>query len=343
MNTLTQKNSPKSQANKPIRWALIGIGDLADKRIAPALNEAKNSVFTGIWARDPQKAQDFAKKHNIPTIYPSFKALLDDSIDALYVATPPDVHCEYTVAALRAGKHVIVEKPMASNVAECEQMIAEAKAAKKVLGVAYNSRNAPRMRKVKELVASGILGKITYVNICYNVWYVLPKEDPKSWRHYKSRNAGGGPIADEGVHYLDLLDFFLGPSEVEYSSLDRLVFPWDTEDSATAVLRLKNSGAPVHYYCAWNSKGVTNRIEIAGSEGKIALEPIYSNQILIQRGSEKEILTIERPRNAYTLNVEDFHESIATGRPPICDGEAGLRTAQILEKILDTKINLPPG
>ncbi len=338
MITSTLKSDSKTLSQKTIRWALIGIGDLANKKIAPALHEAKNSVFSGIWARNPEKAQDFAKKHNVPTIYSSVKELLDDSIDAVYVATSPDVHCEYTLAALRAGKHVIVEKPMASNVAECEQMVAAAKERNLKLGVAYNSRNAPKMQKVKELVASGILGKITYVNICFNGW-----RQGENWRLERARSAGGGAVADEGVHRLDLLDFWLGPSEFQFSSLERLVRSFDVEDSSTAVLKLKNSGAPVHLYCAWNSWPRLDRFDIFGSEGRISLDPLYSKNINLQQRDQKEVLTIDPVPNAYTLNVEDFHEAIATGRPSICDGETGLRTARLLEKILAAKVNLPPG
>lgn len=329
-----------------MKWGLIGYGDLANTCIAPALHEAEGSTFCGVWGRQYSRTKEFAKKHKIPVAYENLEELLNGPLDAIYVGTPVDSHCEYTLAALRSGKHVIVEKPMASNVAECEQMVATAASKNLKLGVAYNTRNGPKMQKVKELIESGMLGKITYVNICFNVCYVIPKDDPKYWRLQKARSGGGGAVADEGVHFLDLLDFWLGPSDVEFSSLDRLVYAWEVEDSATAVLRLKNSGAPVHFYCAWNSKGQTLRFEIFGSEGKIAVDPIFNKQIIIQRGSEKEILTVEPlacQHMHYTKNIEDFMESIATGRPSICDGETGLRTNQILEKILNRNVNPPPA
>ena len=149
-----------------LKWGLIGYGDLAEKRVAAALFAARSSTLCGIWGRDIVKTRDFAARHNIEQAHKSFDDLLSSDIDAVYVCTPPDSHAEYALAALHAGKHVLVEKPMAISTIECEAMIEAARENKRILGVAYYRRAFPKMQKIKALIDEGTLGAPTWVNIC---------------------------------------------------------------------------------------------------------------------------------------------------------------------------------
>ena len=316
-----------------LRWGLIGYGDLAGKRVAAALREAPGSQLADVWGRHPERTAAFAGEHAIPNAHSSLDSLLQAEIDAVYVCTPPDSHAEYTLAALAAGKHVLVEKPMAAAIAECEQMVRAAREQALILGVAYYRRAFPKMQRVKELITGGVLGAPTWVNIAAHSWFSPAPDDPKHWRVERARSGGGGAIADIGVHRLDLLDYWLGPARVVFRDLHHLVQPYEVEDGSSVVLQLAN-GAPVHAYFSWNSKTWIDRFEIVGSEGKIIAEPLDTEALTIVRGREREELAIPPPKNAHLPCVANFVEAVRDNRPPLCDGEAGLRTNQLLADIV---------
>src|ERR1051325_3249429 len=213
-----------------IRWGLIGYGDLAGKRSAAALRDAKGSEVAGVWGRQFEKTRSFASEHQIPQPHQNLETLIGSDINAVYICTPPDSHCDYALASIEGGKHVLVEKPMATSVAECERMIGAATSKGVTLGVAYYRRAYPKMQKIKELIGSGLLGEVTWVHIASHSWFDPPASDPKHWRVEKSRSGGAGALADIGVHRLDLLDFWLGPSKVVYCDLHRLVHSYEVED-----------------------------------------------------------------------------------------------------------------
>jgi predicted dehydrogenase len=190
------------------------------------------------------------------------------------------------------------------------------------------------MQKIKQLIESGILGTLTWVNIAAHSWFAPTSDDPKHWRVEKTRSGGGGAIADIGVHRLDLLDYWLGEAKVLFSQAQHLVQNYEVEDGASAILQLRN-GAPVHAYFAWNSKTWIDRFEIVGSEGKIIAEPLDSPNLTIICGREREELQIAAPPNAHLPLVEDFVQAVQEGRAPLCEGKAGLRTNYLLQQILD--------
>lgn len=316
-----------------LRWGLVGYGDLAGKRVAAALKEAPGSALSGVWGRRPERTRAFAAQHGIPHAPDSLPSLLASEIEAVYVCTPPDSHIEYTLAAIEAGKHVLVEKPMATTAGECHRMIGAAKRRGVTLGVAYYRRAYPKMHKIKQLIDGGVLGVPTWVNIACHSWFNPAPDDPKHWRVEKARGGGAGALADIGVHRLDLLDFWLGPSKVVFHDRQHLVHKYEVEDGASIVLKLHN-GAPVHAYFSWNSKTFIDRFEIVGSEGKIIADPLDSDALTIIRGRDREDLKIPPPANPHLPCVEDFVRAVAEKRAPLCDGEAGMRTNQLLEAIV---------
>ncbi len=327
--------NPQSQIRNPqsLRWGLVGYGDLADKRSAAALQQASGSSLAGVWGRNPERTREFAAKHKIPQAHDSLKALLASGIDAVYICTPPDSHAAYAQAAIEVGKHVLVEKPMAATVRDCERMIEAAKRAGVTLGVAYYRRTFPKMHAIKRLIDDGVLGKPTWVNIACHSWFNPTSNDPKHWRVEKTRSGGAGALADIGVHRFDLLDFWLGPSKLVFRDLQHLVHAYEVEDGASIVLKLAN-GAPVHAYFSWNSKTWIDRFEIVGSEGKLIADPLDGPPLTVIRGRDREELKIDPPANAHLPCVEDFVRAVVDKRLPLCDGEAGLRTNRLLEQIL---------
>lgn len=321
------------QPSSFLRWGLVGYGDLAGKRVAAALRDAAGCSLAGVWGRQPEKTRVFAAQHGIAEAHQTLADLIGSGIDAVYICTPPDSHAEYALAAISSGKHVLVEKPMAANAAECERMIAAARSAGVTLGVAYYRRAYPKMQKVRQLIAEGVLGVPTWVNIVIHSWFNPAADDPKHWRVEKSRSGGAGALADVGVHRFDLLDYWLGESKVVHRSLQRLVHSYEVEDGASVQLELAN-GAPVHAYFSWNSKTWLDRFEIVGSEGKIILDPLDGDPLNVICGRNHEEMKIPPPANPHLPCIEDFAGAVREKRAPLCDGEAGLRTNRLLEAIV---------
>src|SRR5258705_3969542 len=139
-----------------IRWGLIGCGDIARKRIAPAMRNSPVCELVAVSRAQANLAEAFAKEFGARRWYADWRDLLQDKeIDAVYIATPVHLHAEQTIAAAQAGKHVLCEKPMALNVAECDRMIAACRANGVQLGIAYYRHFYPAIRRIKEIIAAG--------------------------------------------------------------------------------------------------------------------------------------------------------------------------------------------
>ncbi len=197
---------------KEVKWGFIGCGDVTEIKSGPAFAKVEHSRVVAVMRRDDEKAWDYAQRHGIAKWYTDAAQLLDNpEVNAVYVATPPAFHAEYAIMAARAGKHVYVEKPMALNYSQCQEMIVEAEKAGVMLFVAYYRRSLPYFLKIKDILDNGGIGEVRTAHIklfrpaAPEVW----EQDPLPWR-YDPEISGGGLLMDLGCHQLDLLDFFWG-------------------------------------------------------------------------------------------------------------------------------------
>ncbi len=153
-------------SSKKICWGIIGCGNVTEKKSGPAFQKAQNSELIAVMRRNAKLAKDYAKRHNVPKWYSDAESLINDpDVDAVYIATPPSSHKKYTIAVAGAGKPVYVEKPMALNYLECQEMINACEKANIPQFVALYRRALPRFLKVKQLLDSGAIGDIRAVNI----------------------------------------------------------------------------------------------------------------------------------------------------------------------------------
>ena len=205
---------------KTVSWGIIGCGDVTEVKSGPAFNKIEGSKLTAVMRRDASKAKDYAERHGVPKWYSNASDLINDpEVNAVYVATPPDSHAEYTIRALRAGKPVYCEKPMAVNHQQCLDMIRASEETGIPLFVAYYRRRLPQFMLVKELVASGVIGDARFVSIQL---FLPPRENDYNtgnlpW-HVIPEIGGGGYFADMSPHQWDLLDFWFGPVKKYYIS-----------------------------------------------------------------------------------------------------------------------------
>jgi len=315
---------------KQIRWAIVGCGDIARKRVAPAINTDENSSLEMVIRRDAGKVKRFAEEFGSRKYATDIsEALRDEEVDAVYIATPVNLHMEQTVASAEAGKHVLCEKPMAMNADECRRMISAARQNGVTLGVAYYRRFYPKVERVKALLDSGELGRIVLVSINLRGWYNPAPDDPKRWRIFKDVG-GGGPLMDVGSHRLDLLVYFFGLPERVTARCRTLVHDWDVEDSVSLLMELKN-GASAVAQVLWSTKAGANSMEIIGERGGIALNPVDAPELKITINGRTSVEHIPLPENAHLPLIRDFALAIKEKRPPRITGEEGMKTTQIID------------
>jgi len=165
-----------------VRWGIIGVGDVTEVKSGPGFQQADRSELVAVMRRSADKAADYARRHGVPRWYDDADALIaDPEVDAVYIATPPDAHCEYTLRAAAAGKPVYVEKPMAVTLDQAVEMARTAKKTGKILTIGFQPRYDPNMVMVKQIVQSGQLGKIYYVETGGGRRRVREGDLPEGW------------------------------------------------------------------------------------------------------------------------------------------------------------------
>jgi predicted dehydrogenase len=216
-----------------IRWGLIGAGWIATKAIAPAMHAVPNAIVQAVASRDPKRSQSL----NPVTIHNSYDALINDPlVDAVYISLPNHLHCEWTVKALNAGKHVLCEKPFAMNVAEVETMVQAASDNNRILVEAVSSMWHPRMRLLVEYVRNGTIGEIISIDSSFT----FPAEIEGNYRN--SPAMGGGALYDVGVYPLHAIAALVGDdAKVEIESCDKKMGP--TGIDLTSKWQMRFDGA----------------------------------------------------------------------------------------------------
>ncbi|NLT41035.1 MAG: Gfo/Idh/MocA family oxidoreductase [Anaerolineae bacterium] len=315
---------------KRVGWGIIGCSDIVQRRAGEALRSQPQSDIIAFHSRSLDRARAFAERYGAPTAYDDLDHLLaDDRIDAVYVATEVDRHAEQAIAAARAGKHVLVEKPMALDVAQCRAMIAAAEESGVHLAVAYYARFLPKPQVMRSVIAAGRLGRIVRAVIRVIGYYNPDPSDPKHWR--VSGRGGGNMLADVGSHRLDLLAYLMDSRPTAVCGFaDHLSLPYQAADTETALVRFDN-GAHVTVLANANvpHPGRLSSVEIYGTEGSLLTDP-WSDEPVTVVGSDMAPVVVESPANAHFPMMDDFARSLAEGRAPRFSGQDGLWATAVI-------------
>lgn len=319
----------------PIRWGIIGCGDVVEHKSGPALMQAAGSEVVAVMRRDGAKAADFARRHGIPRWYSDADALLaDPEVDAVYIATPPGSHAELTLRAARLGKRIFVEKPMACTVAECEAMIAACEAAQVPLHVAYYRRFYPKFQAAKRLIDAGGIGRPVSVTL----QMAKPKGrtvDPLPWR-LQPEISGGGLFMDTGVHRLDIILFLLGEMTDIRGQTANLSDAAPAEDALAFAFRLVDSGALGTVTCHFGLSPIArDRLEIVGTDAVLLFDSFDAPFFTLQKSDG----TIEAHHYPDPTPVHlPFIEALIrvyNGEPiPHVTGNEGIKTNEVVAKVM---------
>ena len=319
---------------KKIRYGIIGFGRFAERAIAPAIQRSENSELVALQKRSSAAAQERAKEFGIPHAFDSVDALVRcNDVDAVFIVSANSAHCSETIAAANAGKHVLVEKPMANTVAEAEAMIAVCKKNNVKLMVGHMVRISPLIERMKELVSVGTIGAVTAIraDFCYD-----GRLSHRGWMR-DPVVAGGGPIFDIGVHCLDTMRFILNDEVEAVKSVLSSHSSSETESTAYLALQFKR-GTPGIIYCSYDASIRRSFIEVVGSTGTLSAENFTRSGVTTTLkaafGKNDEIVDswtqeIVVP-DLYVKEVSLFSDAILHDRAVLLSGENGAANQRVL-------------
>ncbi len=311
------------------RWGLIGAGDIVRKRVAAALRDTPGSELFAVTRARPELAQQFAADTGADRWYATWRDLLADrDVDGVYIATPVNLHAEQTIAAAEAGKQVLCEKPMAMDAAECDRMIAACRASGVKLGIAYYRHFYPAVARIKEILASGEIGRPVVAQINAFERFDPVPDDPRYW-FVKAAHAGGGPMMDFGCHRLEVLLNLFGPVRSVTGITAKIVFVREVEDTAVATACFEQ-GPCATVTVTHGAAEAQDTLDLFGTEGSIHIMKLNTGVMRITTAAGAREEAHPPAANLHAPLVEDFVHAVSTGGEPSVTGEIG-RTVAALE------------
>lgn len=299
---------------KSVRWGIIGAGGIARRRTLPAMCDVANAEIIGIMDANASCLPEIANEYQIPYYYSSEDELLKNpDIDAVYIATPVCFHKEQALKALSAGKHILLEKPIALTLTEAEQLVEAAKKSGKKAGIGMVMRFHPGHRKMREIVRSGEIGDIVFSRLQLTCWFPYMENN---WRQSK-KTGGGGALVDMGVHCIDLIRFILGEEvTAAYGEIYNRTFSYEVDDSADCVLTMSNGDRTffdVHFNIP--DDAAAGKIEIYGTKGSLIADGTVGQEDvgciqLIQSDPNVGYKSEQKRAAGLRTNVEYAHENI---------------------------------
>jgi 1,5-anhydro-D-fructose reductase (1,5-anhydro-D-mannitol-forming) len=306
-----------------LQWLLIGVGDIATKRVLPAIQAEERSKLAGIVTRDPKKAEPYS----VPAWTDLNLALAESGANAVYVATPVFLHAPQTIASLEAGKHVLCEKPVALDYAEACRMEKAAEAARRTLGIAYYRRMYPKVDRAIELLQAGAIGRPVFSEATCHSW--SPVEDiGRSWLA-DPKLAGGGPLYDIASHRIDLMNFLFGRPVRVTGQMSTLVQPVAVEDNATVLIEYA-TGVRGMVDVRWHSRVERDEFRIRGTDGEMDLTPLNGPPLVYPAGEEQ----IPPHPNLHYPCVKNFVDAVLDHAPLRSTGATALWTDWVTEQVM---------
>ena len=283
---------------KEISWGFIGCGEVTEKKSGPAFNEVSGSHVEAVMSRTEEKARSYAERHRIKKWYTDPNELITDTdVSAIYIATPPSSHATFAIMAMRAGKPVYVEKPLAASYEDCVRINRVSEQTGIPCFVAYYRRYLPYFQRVKEIIVNGVIGKIINVQIRFSV---PPRDlDYKSTDHLPWRLqpdvAGGGYFYDLAPHQLDLIQELFGVITRAHGYCANRAHLYNVEDTVSAVFEFESGVVGSGRWCfIGHQSAKEDCIEVIGDKGMLSFS-VYNYDPI-------RLITTE---GAVNINVEN--------------------------------------
>ncbi len=319
-----------------LRWGVLSTANIADEKVIPGMRKSPRSRVVAIGSRDPERGRLVAERHGIERVHGSYDALLaDPGVDAVYIPLPNQLHPEWTMAAARAGKHVLCEKPLAMSAAEAESMIEVCEAEGVRLMEAFMYRLHPSWVAVRELVAAGRIGRLTAVHS----WFSYFNDDPANIRNIRS--VGGGALYDIGCYQVNLSRMLFGVEPIDVEAVITRD-PTSGVDIVTSALLTFPAGVAT-FTCSTRLEP-DQQVHIYGTEGRISIgipfniPPDRPTQVFLTAGGDPpvapdtQVLTFETA-DPYAVEAEAFATAVLDGLPTPVSPTDAVANLRVMERI----------
>ncbi|MCJ7586776.1 MAG: Gfo/Idh/MocA family oxidoreductase [Candidatus Aminicenantes bacterium] len=314
-----------------VKWGILGCAGIAERALIPAIRSSATGELAGIASRDERKARDWAERFGIPRAYKNYADLLKDpAIEAVYIPLANHLHRPWSIRALKAGKHVLCEKPIALSAREARAMAAAAGRSGRLLMEAFMYRFHPQIERALELVRTGEIGEVRFLRSSFTFTYA---GDPFNYHWYP--RMGGGSLLDVGCYPLSAARLVFGAEPLSVYARGRFHPRRRVDMSVSALLEFPGGG-----WALLDSSYETqfqSRIEIAGSRGRIEIPRAFSQkslavEIRLVKGEEETILSIPAA-NAFVRMVDHFGNSLRQNRPLRCDGRDAVLNMKTIDAV----------
>lgn len=323
---------------KLLKWGFIGCGEVTEKKSGPAFNDVEGSEVIAVMSRSEKKARSYAERHHISKWYTDAQELIDDpDVNAIYIATPPSSHATFAIMAMRAGKPVYVEKPLAASYDDCARINRISEQTGVPCFVAYYRRYLPYFRKVKEIIRQGGIGDIMNVQIRFS----CPPRDldyssggSLPWR-LQPDIAGGGYFYDLAPHQLDLLqDLFGVITEAEGMCANRAGL-YSAEDSVSACFRFESGLPGSGSWCFVGHKSAKeDRIEVIGDKGMLCFSVYNYDPIQLVTSEGTTSITVPNPPYVQLPIIKAVIEDLQGFGACSCTSVSATPVNWVLDRIL---------
>lgn len=317
-----------------LRWGIVGLGQLANEWIAPAIKASKKNQLVACADALTERADQFGKNHGIDHVYYAFQEMVKDSnIDAVYVATPNSLHHPVVIAAARAGKHVLCQKPMAINLKEAEEMIEACRNNRVELRIGLQLRFQKVLQLAADLVRSGRVGQVREVT----AQRYAPMHEAKvsAWR-YDLGVAGAGALSDVGVHTIDFVQWVVADRIRRVFAVSNPPRASGATDDTITVLFEFEHGCQATIRCSREMPVASNDLQIFGTGGKIITGPLRGvdqYKLLLRAPSESKDFEFQA-ENLYFVEIESF-AAITNGKSsPAVTGEEGMKLVEVTDAVI---------
>lgn len=331
-----------------VRWGLIGASTIARQFVIEAIRAQPDGAVTAVMSSSADRAKSYAAENGIPSGFSSLDDLLGSGVDAVYISTTNELHLEQALAAARAGKHVLCEKPLALNSADARKIVAACRQAGVVMATNHHLRCAGSHRAMREAIKAGRIGKPIAARVFHSVY--LP-EHLQGWRLTRP-DAGGGVVLDITVHDADTLRFVLGEDPVEVSCVTQSAGMAGNglEDGAMCLWRF-GSGVIAQSHEGFTTKFATTGFEVHGSDGSLIATDVMTQKpigkVVLRTANGEEELTLDRT-GLYAYGLAAFHSAIRGKGQPAATGEDGVWSLACAEAALESArtgrvVKIEPG
>jgi len=305
-----------------INWLVVGVGDIARKRVIPAILAEPRSTLAAVVTRNPSKADAYPGALAWPTLE---AALAPKNIDAVYISLPVAMHAHATIVSLDAGVHVLCEKPMAMNLAEAQSMVAAAHRSGRLFGVAYYRRLYPKLIRAKQLIADGAIGQPVLAEANCHGWL---ESEERAWLRDPAL-AGGGPLYDIASHRIDAMNFLFGRARRATGITSNALHKMGVEDSATVLMQF-DGGIHGIVDVRWNSRIPRDQFRVIGAEGELNLDPLNGPD-LRTAGSVESLPT---DGNVHYPLIENFVDALEGKSPLASPGDQAMGVDWVIEQVM---------